>query len=83
MSEGRAGAAGHLGKEDCEKLLELIEEMRGTGSYEWAESTLTGIYDYIHTNAFVTEAQKASIRKIGEARRRTWEEDLEDGRGLV
>lgn len=51
-----------------ERILEAIEEMRSCGSYEWADDTLTGIYDTVHASRTVSEGQKRAIRNIAFAR---------------
>lgn len=44
--------------------LEAIEAMRGEGCWDWADETLSGIYDSVHKNRFVSEGQKRAIRNI-------------------
>lgn len=70
-------------QDELQPYLDLLDEMMGSGAYDWAEDTLRGIRDWADTNAHVTDRQKAAIRRIGERAQPVWEEDLDEGRGLV
>ncbi len=56
-------------------FLALIEMMRECGRYEWADETLTGIYDTVRERDFVTEGQRRAVVNIRE-RWRDWYDEL-------
>lgn len=57
-----------------QEWLDKIEEMRSSGEFEWADETLTSIYDQCFVRKRITEGQKRAIRNIAGAR--DWEIDL-------
>lgn len=51
------------------EYIDIIEEMMGDYSkYNWAESTLLGIYDFIEKEGYITEKQIAAIENIRQSR---------------
>ncbi len=57
-----------------EDLLEEIEGICNAGGYEFADRTLTGIYDRVKENQHCTEKQKIAIENIKRSKRprRRW-----------
>ena len=54
---------------DWECMAEEIDEMLGSGDFEWARDTLEGISGWIGLNDHVTESQADAIHNIANARR--------------
>lgn len=54
--------------------LSAIEEMRSSGQYDWADDTLTRIYDWIYQSRRISEGQKKAIRNVLRGRERAMEE---------
>lgn len=52
------------GADLAEKVCSLIDEMRGCGHFDWAENTLTGIYDKCSERMMVSDGQRTAIRNI-------------------
>ena len=57
--------------DDCgwEELGETIEELLGDDDMEWAESTLSGIGDWITEHEHCTDAQRTAVDNIAEKRK--------------
>jgi hypothetical protein len=52
----------------AQALTEIIEWMRGSGSFEWAEETLTGIYDKVIERKYASQEQQRAVRNIWHSR---------------
>jgi hypothetical protein len=53
--------------DDVQEFLDRIEELREDGRYEWADDTLTGIYDTVYAQNRVTDGQRRAIDNIENA----------------
>jgi len=51
-------------EEAVQRWLDAIEAMRGEGCWDWADETLSGIYDTVYQGRFVSDRQKRAIRNI-------------------
>lgn len=61
-----------------QKWLDCIETMREDGRWDWADGTLTGIYDTIAARKYVSGAQMQAVRNIRDKNERAAEEcDIE------
>lgn len=49
------------------RFLDDIDELRGSGSVDWADDTLTGIYDTVGRQNIVTEGQRRAVDNIESA----------------
>jgi hypothetical protein len=54
---------------DWAKLLDEIKEMCAQGGYEFADTTLTGIYDRVKLVSHATEKQKQAVKNIKRSRK--------------
>jgi len=64
---------------EAQKFLLVIETMRESGAYDWADDTLTRIYDWVVEHGRISEGQVKAIRNIRDARARAAEElNIED-----
>lgn len=52
-----------------DELLEEIKEMCAAGGFEFADQTLSGIYDTVTKNEHCTERQKSAIHNIRRSKR--------------
>lgn len=62
---------------DAPRFLTRIDSMRGCPEYEFADTTLTGIYDTVSRTKRVTDGQLTAVRRIYESPRgrdRDWED---------
>lgn len=59
-----------------ERWLEAIQEMIDSEKFDWANSTLSDLYDSIGERRWISEGQKKALRNIAEARRWDGLEDL-------
>ena len=67
------------GADRFDRLRGIIEWMRECGRFEWADATLTGIYDSVSERGFVTEGQWKAVSNIWDAKIKDREfGDLED-----
>jgi hypothetical protein len=58
-----------------------IEELRGSGAYHWAESTLAGIQETVEKTKRVTDGQRRAVTNIEAARGRGGSRRYEGFRG--
>jgi hypothetical protein len=54
---------------DWAKLLDEIKVMCAAGGYEFADRTLTGIYDRVKLTQHCTEPQRTAVRNIRKSKR--------------
>ena len=54
---------------DWEDYVDKIEEMQGDSDYDFAESTLIGILDWVEDNEHITEKQQDAIDNIYSSKR--------------
>lgn len=59
------------------EFLDEIGEMRASGQYDWADSTLSGIFTTVRETRRVTEGQRRAVENIKAAR--GWSADDEVG----
>lgn len=52
------------GKDDAAEYKARIEEMLSSSLYQYAASTLEGIYTFIEENNYITEKQKEAVNNI-------------------
>ena len=55
---------------DWQDLIERIDEMVGSGDYDWAEDTLTGIRDTVEEREHCSERQTEAVDNIEESLKR-------------
>ena len=52
-----------------EELLTLIDELLGSGEYDWAEDTLDGIASWVADKKHCTDKQYSAVKNIERSRR--------------
>lgn len=53
---------------DPGRFLTALEYLRTSGSFDWADDTLSGITDTVQSRGVVTEGQWRAVKKIAESR---------------
>lgn len=56
-------------KPGTQALLDAVDEMRGSGSFDWADDTLRDIYDWVAERRFFTEGQLRAVNNIRAGRK--------------